>query len=251
MRLLGKLVKNVLILAFVFVAAVAWPQAANADNGGCRMSRGYETKVTDLQQLLGVYRDGILGPVTCREVLKLHDVLIESGTIPASQRGLIGPTTFWVLQNPDEKPSGQPRGTSTGQRTDCRVRYRDTEYVICVDVSAQVGSVRRARNGVIGEKVIGTFVVTTSQVDYGKDDSITRNGQYRITAYSLESFTKKLKFFIPFSGDQAFHCYTQVGPGYDSSGCVRLQCRIAEEIYDLLAESGAIDRGDVEAHIYD
>jgi hypothetical protein len=118
MRLMRR-ITAIALIATAFSGVISG-QAEAAGNGGCRMSEGFRHRIVELQQLLGVEPDGDLGPRTCGEVLKLHDVLIESGTIPASQRGLIGRTTFRVLQNPDESTVEAPKPATKPVSTRCR-----------------------------------------------------------------------------------------------------------------------------------
>ena len=140
--------------------------------------------------------------------------------------------------------------------TGCSPYYSSTKYVICVDVSAQVGSVRSAMNGVIGPKVIQTFVVTTSRVDSGKGDSLTQQGHFVVYGYQEET-KSGLKYYLQFGLDeqsnQGMHYYPYVGPGYDSHGCVRETKNTAEAVWNLLVagpNGNLVKAGKVEIHIY-
>lgn len=141
--------------------------------------------------------------------------------------------------------------------TDCRAYNRATQYVICVDVSAQVGSVRSAKNGVIGNKVVPTFTVTTSRTDSDgpnkNGDTITRQGQF--IAYNAQVKTSSgLQNYIQFgSGQQGVHYYSKVGAGYDSHGCVRVGRTASDAMWSLLVTGPAgnlVKKGVVEVHVY-
>lgn len=150
-----------------------------------------------------------------------------------------------------------PEAASAAASIDCKAFNKRTVFVICVDVSAQVGSVRSAKSGVIGDKVIPTFTVTTSRVDSdgpGKNgDAITRQGQF--VAYNAQAQTSSgLKNYIQFGpGQQGVHYYKQVGYGYDSHGCVRVSKSTSDAIWNLLvAGTGGnlVKQGLVEVHIF-
>lgn len=145
------------------------------------------------------------------------------------------------------------------QKTDCRAYNKATLYVVCVDISAQLGSIRSASNGVIGPKVVQTFVVTTSRVDDDgpneRGDTITGQGQF--VAHSPQAKTGDgLKNFIGFGpGGQGIHSYksSEVGPGNDSHGCVRVYSDVSAQVRKLLVtgkQGNLVDVGLVEFHIY-
>ncbi len=141
--------------------------------------------------------------------------------------------------------------------SDCKVYNKKTLYVICVDVSAQKGSVRSAKNGKIGDKVISTFTVSTSRVDSDgpkkNGDTITRQGQF--LAYNAQEYTSEgLQHYIQFGpGEQGVHYYPNVGPKYDSHGCVRVGREASDAMWKLLVsgdQGNLVTAGRVEVHIY-
>ena len=146
--------------------------------------------------------------------------------------------------------------SATPQSTECSPYNKSTKYVICVDVSAQVGSVRSAKNGVIGPKVIATFVLTSSRVDSGKGDSLTQEGHFVVYGYQ-EKTKSGLRYYLQFGlgehSDQGLHYYSKVGAGYDSHGCVRETLDTARSVWYLLVagpNGNQVEKGRVEIHVY-
>ena len=141
-------------------------------------------------------------------------------------------------------------------RVNCGVINKTTQYVICVDTTAQVGSVRSASNGKIGEKVLGAFTVTTSRKDSdgpnSNGDTITAEGHF-MAGTPQKKTSIGLVQYIPFHGAQGIHAYPNVGLEFDSHGCVRVTQETSDAIWVLLVAGEAgdlVSAGLVEFHIY-
>ncbi len=125
-------------------------------------------------------------------------------------------------------------------------------YIICIDISSQTGSLRRVSNGSVGSIILGPYTVTTSRVDTGAHDSITKMGHfipYQTMRYSYSG----LEYFIRFYGGQGLHAYPHVGGWYDSHGCVRQYYWVAKSLWKRLvtgSEGNLVAQGRVEIHIY-
>jgi len=269
MRLLGKIrivtvASAAVIVALTFLAGPGTAGAVDTADSfdakpGCStpepstyqpmLKRGmYGLNVEYVQSMVGAHPDGCFGPATehkVREFQSEYGLYID---------GIVGSCT-WRTIDSGSAPSGCRTGGGTSQSTtpapaadtQCSVeniygqRAQDVRYVVCIDTASQGGSVRIVNDGVVGEKVVSVYAVTTSRSITFNGDSITRTGHFELHNAARYSYTKRLEYFMPFP---------QVGRGYDSSGCVRLQRATAETLWELLEVSGLIDQGRVQAHIY-
>jgi hypothetical protein len=125
--------------------------------------------------------------------------------------------------------------------------------VICIDTVNRVGSVRKASNGVIGDRVIGPFDLTASLAITFDGDTLTRLGRFDVTWYSSKTSVKGLQDFFLIDdgrgGEQGVHFYDRVGRKYDSSGCVRVTRGTSDAMTALLTRGGEIIPN-VDAHVW-
>jgi len=204
---------------------------------GC-FGSGTRNAVRAFQRDRGLPVDGVYGPVTRRSM--------EGGaSVPTTAVRSVERTT---APSPTTTTTA-PQPSSYATETRCRPGNRRARFVVCVDTGARYASVREAHNGEIGRKLFGSTVTTSRKITHPYD-SITRKGQWVVSYYRYRTPGIGLLYFIGFAGGQGIHQYNQVGPQYDSGGCVRAPWWFAERYWSLFTSTGALQRGEVVVHVW-
>ncbi len=186
MRLLGicraRLGVFITAVATFAVALFIMGSPAHADhNGGC-VNYLPQERFVELQAGLHVTADGVLGSETCGEVLKLHTVLLEIGSIADWEVGHIGWKTYNAVFNADQLGGPAPCRISSGYER--YVRPLQTALKVTVDgdlgpetCSALIGKQRVwVANGVMPESQLGWFgSKTVTQLGLSAATSDTRS----------------------------------------------------------------------------